>query len=436
MSDPAPLSPAVAGFLQIFRCHVPPRAAAQHHSLSIARAGRLKAPLSYKNGEAIVKQGDVPIEPRSPNRRSPSPKQLKELAAPLDGMFLLIEGGAQAVKTYWFDRKGVVVYDYRVGKDPGGDFFGEGVLIGATERGATVRAVGFTEVVRIDRRSYAQLRAGQIDRRINEHYLDQLTAEHGILAKDRHTEECQELQEAIEDFVDGNNLKMPKLASTDHLTVKVAATVTKAAVKLKKKAANERRRRASVELAEEKERRPRGTSRDEKFQDEQLQGMRRTVSVEERERQERVNDAIKRSKSKGRRASVTEIDLTTSPNFERNMKTTKENGVGGRYKGRRRSVSDWELSQKNGEDAIEDSSGKDFELSSAPKKGRARTLSDKARGSKSFSHKERGGRERRSSKKSGGSYVVDEGRQRSVSDKASALRRTKSAMSLSPTRAH
>ena len=99
---------------------------------------------------------------------------------------------------------------------------------------------------------------------------------------------------------------------------------------------------------------------------------------------------------------------------------------------------DWELSQKNGEDVIEDSSGKDFELSSAPKKGRARTLSDKARGSKSFSHKERGGRERRSSKKSGGSsYVVDEsGRQRSVSDKASALRRTKSAMSLSPTRAH
>ena len=98
--------------------------------LSVTRAGRLKAPLSYKNGEAIVKQGDVPIEPRSPNRRSPSPKQLKELAAPLDGMFLLIEGGAQAVKTYWFDPNGLVVYDYRVGKDRMGDYFGEGDFLG------------------------------------------------------------------------------------------------------------------------------------------------------------------------------------------------------------------------------------------------------------------------------------------------------------------
>ena len=68
---------------------------------------RLMAPREYENGDIIIQQDDVPVE-------SPA---IGVVMDPIDGMFVLLEGAAQALKTYWFDPNGLVVYDYRVGKD-------------------------------------------------------------------------------------------------------------------------------------------------------------------------------------------------------------------------------------------------------------------------------------------------------------------------------
>ena len=79
------------------------------------------APREYENGDVILQQNDIPM-------MSPMAGVVME---PIDGMFLVIEGAAQAVKSFWFDKVGVVVYDYRVGKDRLGDYFGEGTFLGA-----------------------------------------------------------------------------------------------------------------------------------------------------------------------------------------------------------------------------------------------------------------------------------------------------------------
>ena len=81
---------------------------------------RLMAPREYENGDIIIQQDDVPVE-------SPA---IGVVMDPIDGMFVLLEGAAQALKTYWFDPNGLVVYDYRVGKDRMGDYFGEGDFLG------------------------------------------------------------------------------------------------------------------------------------------------------------------------------------------------------------------------------------------------------------------------------------------------------------------
>ena len=68
-------------------------------------------------------------------------------------------------------------------------------------------------MIHIDRKVFSKLRAGRVDRMLNEHYLAQLTAEHQLLASMRRVEECSELAQSIEDFALDNELDVPKLAT-------------------------------------------------------------------------------------------------------------------------------------------------------------------------------------------------------------------------------
>lgn len=270
---------------------------------------------------------------------------------PIDGMFLLLEGAAEAVKTYWFDREGKVVCDYRVGKDRMGDYFGEGVFLGAEDRAATIRAVGHTRVIHLDSKAFARMRAGKVDKMLNEHYLRQLESEHKVLASMKRVEECSELYTAIEDFALNNDVPMPKLATTEELGgFKVAGTTAKAVVKMKRRA-----RRASVERMDTDLK----VENFDEIEDEDARMLRemreseasREESPKAKAEREKIAKSLAENKRRGRRASVdlVAIDVLDSANQTKAEDTEKK----GRYRGRRRSVSEWEAA---GGDAIDPSS--------------------------------------------------------------------------------
>ena len=297
------------------------------------------APREYENGELIIQQGDMAV-------MSPMAGVVLE---PIDGMFLLIEGAAQAVKSYWFDAEGKVVYDYRVGKDRLGDYFGEGTFLGAEDRAASIKAVGHTRVIHIDTKVFERLRAGRVEKMLNEHYLKQLEAEHKILADMKRVEECSELYQAIEDFALNNELPMPKLTTTEQLGgFKIAGTAVKAAVKLKRRA-----RRASVEVAERQAAEAANSEVEISEEEQMLREMRESErggeSPTERASREKVAKSLEKNKARGRRASV---DLTVDgqlfvPSVD---PSGKDAAAPKRYQGRRRSVSEWETA---GGDAVD-----------------------------------------------------------------------------------
>lgn len=274
---------------------------------------------------------------------------------PIDGMFLLIEGAAEAVKKYWFDREGKVVFDYRVGKDKMGDYFGEGTFLGAEDRGASIRAVGHTRVIHIDSKAFIRLRAGKVDRMMNEHYLRQLESEHKILAAMQRVEECSELYQAIEDFALHNELPVPQLATTEQLGgFKQSGSAVKAAVKSKR-----RSRRASVEQMERQ----------------QVEAEMAVQSVDEdtdeqNEEREKIAKSLEQSKARARRASVSFVceDVFDAPQASQQKDAEKK----GRYKGRRRSVSEWDAAGGNATDPFStDTTGK-----TERSRGRRRSVSE------------------------------------------------------------
>ena len=300
---------------------------------------RLMAPREYENDDIILRQGDVPIE-------SPMAGIVVE---PIDGMFILIEGAAQALKTYWFDHDGKVVYDYRVGKDRMGDYFGEGTFLGAADRATTIKAVGHTRVIHIDSKVFARLRAGKVDKMLNEHYLKQLESEHKLLADMKRVEECSELYQAIEDFALDNDLPMPKLTTTEQLGgFRQAGATVKAVVKMKRRA-----RRASVELMERQKAEEMALeSVDEDEDEKMLREMRDSEGAGEEDptamaQRDKVAKSLAQNKARGRRASV---DLTTEDMFNLEKQKEQSPEKKGRYQGRRRSVSEWDAA---GGDAVD-----------------------------------------------------------------------------------
>lgn len=96
---------------------------------------KLAVPAVYQDGEPIVVAGDMPVGNHG------------------DGVFIMLSGAAVAEKHFSGEKAPRVVWEYRMGKDPFGDFFGEGVMQrgAAVPRAATVRAVGSVEVLRFDR---------------------------------------------------------------------------------------------------------------------------------------------------------------------------------------------------------------------------------------------------------------------------------------------
>ncbi len=310
--------------------------------------------------------------------QSPMPGVVIE---PIDGMFLLVEGAAEAVKTYWFDREGKVVCDYRVGKDRMGDYFGEGTFLGAADRAATIRAVGHTRVIHLDSKAFVRMRAGKVDRMMNEHYLQQLECEHKVLAAMKRVEECSELYTAIEDFALDNDLPVPKLATTDQLGgFKTAGTAVKAAVRMKRRA-----RRASVEIKVENVEEDEDEDEDERM----LREMRDSETAREEDpaakaAREKVAKSLARNKARGRRASVdlVSVDIFDSANQTQPEDTEKK----GRYKGRRRSVSEWEAA---GGDAIDPSSPATTPVDSPGKKKPHRSRTQSHISSTSSKHREK-----------------------------------------------
>ena len=115
-------------------------------------SGAIGEPWKVKDGTSIVDQGETP-EPGT------------DFGLEVDGMWLLVEGCVEAVRTY-APMKGsklpaleLCCWEYRVGKDTHvGDWFGEGVLLGETERGVTYQAKGLAKVLHIRRSAWEELR--------------------------------------------------------------------------------------------------------------------------------------------------------------------------------------------------------------------------------------------------------------------------------------
>lgn len=318
----------------------------------------MMAPRVYKSGEVILQQGDVPVQ--SPMRGV--------VLEPIDGMFLLLEGAAQAVKKYDRDD-GKVVYDYRVGKDEQGDYFGEATLLGADERGATIRAVGRTRVIHLDTKACARLRAGKVDKMMCQHYLKELESEHRVLVDLHRMEECSELYTTIENFARDNELPMPKLMTAEQLVkFRPAGTVSKAAVK-------RRVRRASVEQMQQEE------SVDEDEDARMLREIRKGESKAERAKRERVAKSLAHNKARARRASVELVgaeDEGSAKDLFNPAKQPQQNASKkkeGSYRGRRRSV-EWDDSTSPAATPVDSpaTAGKEKLLRSQSHRGRRRSV--------------------------------------------------------------
>ena len=287
---------------------------------------------------------------------------------PIDGMFLLLEGAAQAVKKYDRDD-GKVVYDYRVGKDELGDYFGEATLLGADERGATIRAIGHTRVIHLDTKACARLRAGKVDKMMCQHYLKELESEHRVLVDLHRVEECSELYTVIEAFARDNELPMPKLMKADQLVkFRPAGTVSKAAVK-------RRVRRASVEQARGEE------SADEDEDARMLREMREGESKSERAKRERVAKSLAHNKARARRASVDLVvaeDEGSAKESFNPAKQTQQNNTETKdrsFRGRRRSV-EWDDPTSPAATPVDSptAAGKEKLLRSQSHRGRRRSV--------------------------------------------------------------
>ena len=261
-------------------------------------------------------------------------------------------------------------------------------------------------MIHIDRKVFSKLRAGRVDRMLNEHYLAQLTAEHQLLASMRRVEECSELAQSIEDFALDNELDVPKLATTEELGgFRVTGTVVKAAVKMKRRA-----RRASVEIMEQKKlekvRKEEEKALEEHDEEEEmLKEMRRTRSGEPDDAEkDKVAKSLAANRQRGRRASV---DLSGEGLFQ-TQSDVVESKEKKRYQGRRRSVSEWDTSGADAANPFADpdavksppdspvpspAKGLDKTTSSAPRLERTRSKSGSS---------PKSGRERTSSKSSSG----------------------------------
>ena len=209
-------------------------------------------------------------------------------------------------------------------------------------------------MIHIDTKVFKRLRAGRVEKMLNEHYLKQLEAEHKILADMKRVEDCSELYQAIEDFALNNDIPMPKLTTTDQLGgFKVAGTDVKEAVKMKRRV-----RRASVEVAERHahDEAMRASKEDISEEELMLREMRAgdaesgaAESPSAKAERDKVAKSLQKNKAQGRRASV---DLTVDG--ELFVPSVDPTGKGApslqRYQGRRRSVSLWDTA---GGDAVD-----------------------------------------------------------------------------------
>jgi CRP-like cAMP-binding protein len=212
-------------------------------------SGLMSLPWKVKDGTALAEQGE-----------SPAPDV--NIGYEVDGMWLLVEGCVEAVKTYASEKQPPyeqTVWEYRVGKDKEiGDWFGEDVLVGETSRSATFRAKGgVAKVLHIRRSAWEELKAPKLERLLRQQRVRFMEQEYRQLLAAKREDVAVKIGNAAYSMCDKYQLDPPVLEPIKGLkrprfrsrraSIETGGTLmaVTAAVKMKGKAA--RVRRASVD---------------------------------------------------------------------------------------------------------------------------------------------------------------------------------------------
>ena len=153
---------------------------------------RLAPPWWVSHGTSIVSEGAVPA-------------LVGPLWEPIDGMFVVLSGEAQASKRRYCGVQDLYLHS-------AGQHFGEGVLCGySSRRAATVRAVGDLQICHITRQVWQKLFTAATARAAAEHTLELRLQEYALLLEGHHPELAAELALELQSFALDHGLSSPDL---------------------------------------------------------------------------------------------------------------------------------------------------------------------------------------------------------------------------------
>ena len=167
---------------------------------------KLPQPFLVAGGTEILSEGFVPD---------------LDNKGPFDGLFVLLDGALQVVKTFPFGQQ--AVWDLRTDGGPAvagvptleasTPFFGERVLCGLSgSRSATVRSVGPAEVLNIPRAVWTQVLTRAMGRVVEGQQMLQMLQEYALLLEGGHAELAAEFGETVQRFALDKELPAPDLA--------------------------------------------------------------------------------------------------------------------------------------------------------------------------------------------------------------------------------